>query len=108
MPISWRREGGEGEGVATTVVRLSEVANVLEDVAGLNLAISFAKDTPLKRNVAIEDVGDEDYVENVLLAEERGVSINGALAHILVEKRVKEIYAFDKHLENLNVKALID
>lgn len=93
----------EGEEVVTTVVHLSEVANVLEDAADLSFAISFVRDILLKRNVRVEAVSDKDYMESVLLAEEKRVSINDALAHLLMERKgIREIYTSDKHFENLD------
>jgi len=95
----------EGEEVVTTVVHLSEVANVLEDAANLSFAISFLKDVLIKGNVIVEEVSDRDYMESVLLAEEKGVSINDALAYILMKRKgIEEIYTFDRHFENLDVR----
>ncbi|AAL80905.1 PIN domain-containing protein [Pyrococcus furiosus DSM 3638] len=94
-----------GEEVVTTVVHLSEVANVLEDAANLSFAISFLKDVLIKGNVIVEEVSDRDYMESVLLAEEKGVSINDALAYILMKRKgIEEIYTFDRHFENLDVR----
>jgi len=97
----------EGEEVITTVVHLSEVANVLEDATNLSLSIPFLRDIMLKRNVIIEKVSDEDYMESVLLADEKRVSINDALAYILMRRKgIEEIYTFDKHFENLDVRSV--
>ena len=97
----------EGEEVITTVVHLSEVANVLEDATNLSLSIPFLRDIMLKRNVIIEKVSDEDYMESVLLADEKRVSINDALAYILMRRKgIEEIYTFDKHFENLDVRVV--
>ncbi|MDF2955459.1 MAG: VapC family ribonuclease [Candidatus Alkanophagales archaeon MCA70_species_2] len=96
-----------GEEVVTTVVHLSEVANVLEDAANLSFAISFIKDILLRKNVIVEKVGAKDYIEGVLLAEEKRISINDALAYILMRrKEIDKIYTFDKHFEHLNVKVI--
>jgi predicted nucleic acid-binding protein len=95
----------EGEEVITTVVHLSEVANVLEDAANLSFAISFLKDILLKRNVIVEGVSDKDYMESVLLADEKRVSINDGLAYLLMKRKgIEEIYTSDKHFENLDVR----
>ena len=97
----------EGEKVITTVVHLSEVANVLEDAANLSFAISFLKDILLKKNVIVERVSDKDYMECVLLAEEKRVSINDALAYLLMKRRrIEHIYTFDKHFQNLDVRVV--
>ncbi len=87
------------------MAHLSEVANVLEDAANLSFAVSFLKDVLIKGNVIVEEVSDKDYMESVLLAEEKGVSINDALAYILMKRRgIEEIYTFDRHFENLDVR----
>ncbi|MFQ6072564.1 MAG: type II toxin-antitoxin system VapC family toxin [Methanosarcinales archaeon] len=95
----------EGEEVITTVVHLSEVSNVLEDAANLSFAISLLRDILLKRNVIVEEVSEKDYMESVLLADEKRVSINDALAYLLMKRKgIEEIYTSDKHFENLDVR----
>ena len=80
-------------------------ANVLEDAANLSLAVSFLKDILLKRNVIVEAVSDKDYMGSVLLADEKRVSINDALAYLLMKReRIEEIYTSDKHFENLDIR----
>jgi predicted nucleic acid-binding protein len=86
-------------------VHLSEVANVLEDAANLSFAISFLNDILLKRNIVVEKVSDKDYMGSVLLADEERVSINDALAYLLMKRKgIGEIYTSDKHFENLDVR----
>jgi hypothetical protein len=94
----------EGEEVIATVVHLSEVANILEDAANLSFAISFLKDLLVKRNVRVEKVTDKDYMESAILAEEKRVSSNDALAYLVMRRLdVEEIYTFDKHFGKLDV-----
>lgn len=94
-----------GEEVVTTIVHLSEVANILEDSANLSFSLSFLKDILLKRNIIIEEVGHRDYMESVFLAGKKRVSVNDALAYLLMERKgIEEIYTFDKHFENLDVR----
>lgn len=77
----------------------------MEDVATPSFAISFLKDVLVKGNVIVEEVSDKDYMESVLLAEEKRVSINDAHAYILMKRRgMEEIYTFDRHFENMDVK----
>ncbi len=46
-----------------------------------------------------------DYLASSLLALEKGVSVNDALACVIMKrKNVDEIYTFDKHFEKLDVK----
>ncbi|MCK4731742.1 MAG: PIN domain-containing protein [Methanophagales archaeon] len=61
----------------------------------------------LKKNVIVERVSDKDYMECVLLAEEKRVSINDALAYLLMKRRrITHIYTFDKHFQNLDVRVV--
>jgi hypothetical protein len=97
----------EGEEVVTTVVHLSELANVMEDAANLTFSISFVKDILLKRSVHVEQVSDTDYIESVVLAEEKRISINDALAYLIMNREmVEEIYTFDKHFDILDIKVV--
>ena len=96
-----------GEEVVTTVLHLSEVANVLEDAVNLSFSVSFIRDILLKDNINVEDVSQEDYLRSVMLAEERKVSLNDALAYIVMKRKgIEEIYTFDKHFRNLDVKVI--
>ena len=80
-------------------------ANVLEDAANLSFAISFLNDILLKRNVVVEKVSDKYYMGSVLLADEKRVSINDALAYLLMKRKgIGEIYTSDKHFESLDVR----
>lgn len=96
-----------GEEVLTTVVHLGEVANVMEDAANLTFSISFVKDLVLKSNIIVAQVNDTQYIESVLLAEEKRISINDALAYLIMKKKgAEEIYTFDKHFEQLDVNVV--
>jgi len=96
-----------GEEVITTVVHVSEVANILEDAANLSFSISFVKDLLVKRNVRVEKVNDKDYMESAVLAEEKRVSSNDALAYLVMKRLdVEEIYTFDKHFWNMDVRVV--
>jgi predicted nucleic acid-binding protein len=88
--------------VITTIVHLSEAANVLEDVAGIYFAAKFIRDVLLKKNITVED-----YIESAIFAEEWGISVNDALAYLTMKRKgVNEIYTFDKHFEKLDVKII--
>ena len=96
-----------GEEVLTTVVHLSEVANVMEDAANLTFSISFVKDLVLKSNIIVAQVSDTQYIESALLAEEKRISINDALAYLTMKRKgAEEIYTFDTHFEQLDVNVV--
>jgi len=79
----------------------------MEDAANLTFSISFVKDILLKRNVHVEQVSDTDYIESVVLAEEKRVSSNDAIAYLIMNREmVEEIYTFDKHFDILDIKVV--
>ena len=95
------------EEVATTVVHLSEVANIIEAKVNLSTAIDFIKELLTAENVRILSVTPEDYIKATVVASEKRVSINDALACLkMIELGISEIYTFDRHFLNLNVRVL--
>ncbi|ASJ08681.1 DNA-binding protein [Thermococcus siculi] len=94
-----------GEEVATTVVHLSEVANILEARLNLTIAIEFLEDLMTAENVRVLPLSTEDYLRALLMARDKGVSVNDALAYLkMKELGIGEIYTFDRHFLNLEVK----
>jgi predicted nucleic acid-binding protein len=87
-----------GEPVITTTVHLSEVANILEDAAGLPFTTDFLSALLLKPAITAETVSADDYRESIRLSSKLGISINDALAVIVMERLgIEEIYTFDRH-----------
>jgi hypothetical protein len=94
-----------GEPVTTTTVHLSEVANVLEDAAGISFAGDFLSALVIKSTINVEPVTVDDYRESILLAKKSAISINDALAILIMERQgIGEIYTFDRHFNNTKVK----
>ncbi len=94
-----------GEEVATTAAHLSEVANILEAKVNLATALKFVENLLLAENIRILPVSQEDYLRALLIAKEKNVSVNDALAYLKMrEINAKEIYTFDNHFKNLNIK----
>ena len=87
-----------GEPVTTTTVHLSEVANVLEDAAGMAFACDLLSALLMKSSLIVEPVTVDDYRESIRLSSKLGISINDALAVIVMERLgIEEIYTFDRH-----------
>lgn len=94
----------DGEPVVTTTLHLSEVANVLEDVAGLAFATDLLSAVLFKPSIEVETVSADDYRESVTRATKYGISVNDALALVVMDRRsVDEIYTFDRHFEQTPV-----
>ncbi|HID16909.1 TPA: PIN domain-containing protein [Candidatus Bathyarchaeota archaeon] len=92
----------EGEDVATTVIHLSEVANIIEDGLGLRKSLGFLAWALTSENIKVFPVAAEDYEVGVSLARDNDVSANDALAYLFMNKnKIKEIYSFDKHFDKL-------
>jgi predicted nucleic acid-binding protein len=94
-----------GEPVTTTTVHLSEVANVLEDAAGILFACDLLSAIFLKPTINVEPVSADDYRDSIRLAQKSAVSINDALAVIIMERQgIDEIYTFDRHFKQVKVR----
>ncbi len=102
-----RIEDGKEE-VATTVVHLSEVVNIIESGLSLERSLGFLAWVTTSRNVRVYSVTVEDYEAAMSLAREIGVSANDALAYLCMKAReIEEIYSFDKHFNEFkDIKVL--
>jgi hypothetical protein len=97
----------DGENVTTSTVHMSEVANILEDVAGIRFAVDFLSAVLSKPTITVETVSAEIYHESVHRALYHGISINDALALILMERhRIGEIYTFDQHFSKVDTRVI--
>jgi len=92
----------EGEEVATTVIHLAEILNIVESRLGLKYSISLLARILSLSNILIEGVDLDDYKNGLTISERYGISINDSIAYIKMEKlNINEIYTFDKHFKNL-------
>jgi len=94
-----------GEPVTTTTVHLSEVANVAEDAAGISFAADLLSAILTKPTINVEPVSADDYRESIRLAQRSAISINDALAVLIMERQgIREIYTFDRHFKQAKVR----
>ncbi|MDI6639812.1 MAG: type II toxin-antitoxin system VapC family toxin [Methanocellales archaeon] len=99
----------KGEKVITSVVHLSEVANILEDVSSQRIAADFMINVLSKPNLEVVLVDKNMYTAASFLAKEKLVGINDALAALIMKDQgISEIYSFDKHLDDLGVKRIAE
>ncbi|RLE86483.1 MAG: hypothetical protein DRJ49_07790 [Thermoprotei archaeon] len=90
----------EGEKVATTVVHISEIVNILESGLDLKSSLGFLTWIIVSGNIRVYPVTLEDYESALPLAKEHGVSVNDALAYLIMKAHgIREIYSFDKHFD---------
>ena len=96
-----------GEPVTTTTLHLSEVANVLEDAAGISFAGDLISALLTKPTINVEPVSADDYRESVRFAQRTTISINDALAVLIMERQgIREIYTFDRHFKQAKVRIM--
>ena len=99
----------KGEEVITSVVHLSEVANILEDVSSQRIAADFMINVLSKPNLEVVLVDKNMYTAASFLAKEKSVGANDALAALIMKDQgISEIYSFDKHLDDLGVKRIAE
>jgi len=97
----------EGEEVVTTAVHVSEVVNIVESGLGLQRSLGLLAWVVSKPNIQVYSVTVESYERALSVAQERGVSANDALAFLAMrDSGITEVYTFDKHYDQLDVKRL--
>ncbi|WP_297534576.1 type II toxin-antitoxin system VapC family toxin [Thermococcus sp.] len=97
----------DGERVVTTVVHLSEVANVLESRGGKKKAVEVVLAVLTSENIEVLPVSPGDYLKASLIAEEKNLGVNDALAYVkMKELDIEEIYTFDRDFEKLDVRVV--
>jgi hypothetical protein len=96
------------ERVVTSLVHISEIANVVESLANLSKSIEIIENILNNKNIIVKDVTTQDYIEAVRVANREKVSVNDALAYVIMRNNnISEIYTFDeKHFKKLNVRIL--
>lgn len=96
-----------GEEVLTTVVHLSEVANILEDAKSLPVSIRFVTSMVRKENVEVQPVTPKEYLLASSVANEKEISLNDGLAVVKMEhESIEEIYSFDTHFDKTDKKRI--
>ena len=97
-----KRIDDQAEEITTTVVHISEIANIIEAHLGLEESISLIGTLLALPNIQVLDVKREDYKSAAILAMRYKISINDAIAYLkMLENNINEIYSFDKHFQNL-------
>ena len=90
----------EGEKVITTIIHLSEIANIVESKVGNPEAAKIVINILSKPNITVLDVRKDEYLEAAKAAQETSVGVNDALAYLVMKKRkIKEIYSFDSDFD---------
>jgi predicted nucleic acid-binding protein len=102
MAKSIIRRVNEGEKVITSIVHLSEVANILENAMTIAALSELIKGILSSDNIAVIEVSSHDYLMAADLASIHNIGINDSLALIKMRERgVDEIYSFDKHFDEI-------
>ncbi|KXA96268.1 twitching motility protein PilT [candidate division MSBL1 archaeon SCGC-AAA259J03] len=92
----------KGEEVSTSVVHLSETANILEGFFPLEKALSLESSILTKDNIRVMNVSRKDYLNAMGRALEEEKGLNDLLAYVLMKKENQsEIYSFDKDFDEI-------
>ncbi len=90
------------ESVVTTVVHLSEVANILKHSFTVKQLAEMLTGLLMLDNVEVLGVGKTEYFAATELGQELGLDPNDALAvQVMQSKGLSEIYSFDKVFDEI-------
>ena len=96
-----RRING-GERVVTSVVHLSDVANVLEGAMPIGALSELIRGILSSDSITVVGVSYHDYLMAADLASTHCIGINDSLALIKMRERgIREIYSFDRHFDEI-------
>jgi predicted nucleic acid-binding protein len=91
------------EKVYSSLVHLSEVANILEAVVPVNESHKIMRDLLYATTIVILEPTKGNYLDAIEVAQEASVGLNDALAYVLMKATdVKEIYSFDRHFDRFD------
>lgn len=89
-----------GEKVFTTVVHLSEVANIAEDKLPFDQQKRLFESILLNDSIEVSEVDKELYTLAIEYAMDHKVGVNDALAFIFMQKQnTREVYSFDSDFD---------
>ncbi len=92
----------EGEPVATSLIHVSEVANVLEPGMAIARLSELLTSILGSDNILMLEPTAPDYLLALDLARQREIGPNDALAVVLMRQRgISKTYSFDKHLDGI-------
>ncbi len=101
------RRINEGEEVTTTVVHLSEIANIFEDAKNLSFSIRFIVKLLRKKNIHVQSVSADEYLLASSVGREKQISVNDALALVKMDNLgIEKIYSFDKHFDQTDKRRI--
>jgi predicted nucleic acid-binding protein len=92
----------EGEEVATSLVHISEVANILEARTTLQITVDILSGLFALRNLLVLQTSKGSYESAVEDSRAHNIGVNDALAFVLMKKEgISEVYSFDKDFDKL-------
>lgn len=93
----------DGEDASTTVVHLSEVANLIESRMPLGESRQLLSSMVTLKGLKVVDVGGGDYSAAIQASGVLGVGVNDCLAYLVMrDLGVDEIYSFDRHFDEMD------
>lgn len=90
------------EKAVTTVIHLSEVANIIESISGIENSVSVMNKLLNEENLVVESVRKNDCILGTEHSETKNISVNDGIALIIMENlKIDEIYSFDTHFDKV-------
>jgi hypothetical protein len=91
----------QGEEVATTVVQIAEIANILESYMPIE-ALKVEESLLLTGNLKVYGVTKKDCINALKTAKDKSIGLSDAIAHLLmIRNDIREIYSFDRDFDRL-------
>ncbi len=91
-----------GEEVATSIVHVSEIANILEARGNVLKSLEIVEAILSKNNIHVYPVDLVDCIEALEVARKYFIGLNDAVAVLLMKRYgIREIYSYDRDFDKI-------
>jgi len=91
------------EKVYSSLIHLSEVANILEAALPVSESHKIMRDLLYTATIVTLEPTKSNYLDAIEVAQEATVGLNDALAYLLMKSsNVREIYSFEQHFDRFD------
>lgn len=99
-----------GEKVATSLVQIFEIANILESYLPVEKALEVEEFLLLSGNVKVYDLTGKECILALKIARNKHTGLSDATAYLLMrENEIEEIYSFDRDFDRFEgIKRIVE
>ncbi len=96
-----------GEEVATTIIHISEIANILEAKLGVKESLEYIEAILGTETIKVLEVEYHDLIEAIEISRRLNIGLMDSIAYVLMIKHgINEIYTMDKDFKKVPIATI--